>query len=130
MDRPKIQKKSVAVEVRNNFMGVVINTTAYHLGRYSLRLLLLHEELHGTTVSFRLRKFCIIWAVIVAQLAEWSLLISDICCSFPVSGIFSCNCIEETKIKGNDARNVSFLHFDGIFKVDNISKYCVNQTKR
>ena len=64
MDRPKIQKKSVAIEVRNNFMGVVINTTAYHLGRYSLRLLLLHEELHGTTVSFRLRKFCIIWAVL------------------------------------------------------------------
>jgi len=38
---PKVKQLwNVAMHVRHNFLGVVINTTAYHMGRYSLHLLL------------------------------------------------------------------------------------------
>ena len=42
---PKVKQLwNVAMHVRHNFLGVVINTTAYHLGRYSLHLLLLKSS--------------------------------------------------------------------------------------
>ena len=56
-------------------------------------------------------KRCLIWAAVVAQLAERLLLTPEVCGSNPVIGkiynehLFNVNCVEKTKIKKKVTRN-------------------------
>ena len=57
---PKVkQVLNVSMHVMHNFLwgGVVINTTAYHLGLYSLQLLLLRSSMVGCFGEPQVAKF-------------------------------------------------------------------------
>ena len=72
---PKVKQLwNVAMHVRHNFLGVVINTTAYHLGRYSLHHFLLKSSMGLHIVHYSRRGYETALSPIPTILRCWYLL--------------------------------------------------------